>query len=170
MERFPVDVPLYAATMDRAEWKRLASQLAYQRKKGNAGEHGLVPTGYGMVLVVSDAVIGDPITLAAVEDAMYDSRSEWGKMTFSEAWRGEVTPVEHTPGFVDDGPVTSSLEWIEHQAQRIGLNPVERSTSISYRTTPEEHEALYQIAGVGAVWVPPVSRVEAPHPWKRRVS
>lgn len=167
MERFPT-VQLYAARVTKAEATRLKAQLRYQRKHDNPGDHCLIPVDYDRVLVVSDALIGEPITFVEVEDTMFESRSEWGAITFSKAWQGIPTTIEHSEGFVDCGPVSASLEWIEGQAERMGLVKEEHSTYIAYETTPEEHEALMLISGAGVEPVQPESRVEAPHPWAPR--
>lgn len=167
MERIPVMTELYGAEMSRHEWECVRAQLARQRKKGNAASYVCVPTDYDRVFVASDAHIGDPTTLLAVEDAMFASRSEWGCIVFSRSWSSPVEPVEHSPDLHIDGIVTASLEWIEGQAKRLGLAKQERSTSICYFTTEDEHAAMILIAGVGARFEHPESRVLAPHPWRR---
>jgi hypothetical protein len=167
MERIPVMTVLYGAELSRHEWACLRKQMQRQRAKGNAASYVCVPTDYERVFVASDATIGDPTTFAAIEDAMFASRSEWGSIVFSRSWSDPQPAVESSPDIRYEGMVTSSLEWIEGQAKRMGLAKQERSTSISYYTTDEEHSAMILIAGIGARYEHPESRVFAPRPWRR---
>jgi hypothetical protein len=168
MSALPLIGAYYATEILREERASLVAQLAYQRRKGNDAEHFCIPSGYDKVVVVSNCPIGDRISREDVEGLMEEARPEWGKMTASKGWQVPAPKIEHSDDFEDLGPVSSSLEWIEAHAERMGLRKVENDYMVMFETTPEQLEALKRIAGVGEQHARPDSRVEAPHPWKRR--
>jgi hypothetical protein len=145
------DTELFYARMTADEFKNgLGKQLARQRAKGLAGDYRRIPVGYnGEMMIISDAEIGHSISREDMEAVMMASRTEWGAITCSKAWRPEPRVAkEHTDDYQYVGIATTSLEWIEAKAKRMGLMGHEGDMTLSFRTTPAQHAQLMLVAGV----------------------
>ncbi len=96
------------------------------------------------------AKVDNPITRDAVQGFMLDAESHDGQITASKAWQPRRDkPVNE--GFVDEGRVTSSPEWVIRKARRLGIPPeVDREfTTFDFGpTTCSEHEQLRDAIGV----------------------
>lgn len=153
----PEDRELHAIEIPRSAWPALERRLRRKRQRGEAGDYCRVPrvrtpedrqvapkAGAGdLLLIVTDAAdVGAPITLAQVGELMLRAKSADGAITASQAWRAS-TKGEPPEGFVDEGRVTSTIEWLMKKATQMGLEPVRRGQVIDFgATTPEQHARL----------------------------
>jgi hypothetical protein len=165
LSRLP-DAPVYGEYMNRQEWDAKRKWLERERKAGREGDFTKIPMGPDLFFVVSDAEIGFCIDEDTIEEAMYGSRSEWGNITSSKAWRVTETKNEHTEGFEDLGVVTASLQWIEGKASQRGLEKHENDAMLLYNTTRDSDvEWLAEVAGVvsdSKYWADLHSRADRP--------
>lgn len=148
IDRLPDEVDLYSVIVDRDHALALTQQLARARRRGDEGEYMRVPVGPDMVMIVSNAVVGHGVERETVEEMMTTSRSEWGPITTSKAWRPDAPEPHEADDFEDLGVCTSSLEWIEQGARDMGLVPEWSEHTMSMRCTPEQRERLIELSGV----------------------
>jgi hypothetical protein len=150
----PEDLALYACELTRAEWGALRRKLNRKRDRGEAGDFTRIPLADERLLIVSDAAIGAPITREQVRDVIEGlSTTAYGNLRSSDAWTPRQT--EAPEGFVDEGVVTSSVEWIERKAEQLRI-PVRRDEvlqrwrfgSDNVPLTADEDAALTRAAGV----------------------
>lgn len=159
----PEDRELHAIEIPRSAWPALERRLRRKRQRGEAGDYCRVPRvrtpedrqgapkagDDDLLLIVTDAAdVGAPITLAQVGELMLQAKSADGAITASRSWRASAKG-EPPEGFVDEGRVTSTPEWLMKKATQMGLEPVRRGLLIDFgATTPEQHARLKFIGQV----------------------
>ncbi len=148
MERIPEDLTLYGAVVTRERWDALKSQLARARRSGDDGDYAHLPIADNLVLVFSDAPIGDPIDHTEIRDALDYTESEFGRLITSKAWRKKAAPVKADPGsFRDEGVCRSSWQWIKGKADQLQLPETHhKARERGYTTSEAQHEIMVAVA------------------------
>lgn len=145
----PLPDEMFALEVEREAWPTLDRKLRRWRAAGKAGDFARIPLDSTRLLIVSDARIGNVINRETVRDFMLDAESVHGQITASKAWQPNASSPSE--GFVDEGRVTSSPEWIIRRTRRLGIPPdVDAAMSMFDfgLTTNAEHADLRQAVGV----------------------